>query len=108
MTDIGFPNNASLDQGSQIHGRTADPIQGVGHENRLREVGEPRQARTDQVEISEQSRELDRHLSALRQLPKIREEKIANARQAIEDGRLDTNEALSQAIEVMIDEATIL
>jgi hypothetical protein len=41
-------------------------------------------------------------------LPKTREEKIAGARQAIEEGRLDTTEALSLAIEVMIDEAMIL
>ena len=108
MTDIGFLNNTSLDHGSQISGRTADPVQGVGTQNRLQETGGLRQDPVDQVEISEESRELDRYLSAMSKLPKTREEKIAGARQAIDEGRLDTNEALSQAIEVMIDEAMIL
>ena len=108
MTDIGFPSNTPLDHGTQITGRTADPIQGLGTENRLREDAGPRPGRVDQVAISEETQELDRHLSELRKLPKTRDEKIASARLAIEEGRLDTNEALSKAIEVMIDEAMIL
>ena len=108
MTDIGFPSNTPVDHGTQISGRSADPIQGIGAENRLREDDGSRRGPIDRVEISEETRELDRHLSALKKLPKTREEKIANARLAIEEGRLDTNEALSKAIEIMIDEAMIL
>ena len=108
MTDIGFPSSTSLDHGTHVSGRTTDPIQGIGPDHRLREDDATSRGPVDRVEISEETRELDRHLSALRKLPKTREEKIANARLAIEEGRLDTNEALSKAIEIMIDEATIL
>ena len=108
MTDIGFPSNSPLEQGTQVSARSTEPIQGIGRESRLQEDESTNRGPVDRVEISEETRELDRHLSALKKLPKVREEKIANARLAIEEGRLDTNEALSKAIKIMIDEAMIL
>ena len=105
MTDIGFLNNAPLDPGTHISGRAADPVQGVGTNRTSTDTDSARPSRIDQVEISEETRDLDRHLSAMKRMPLIREEKIAIARQAIEEGRLDTNDALSQALEIMIDEA---
>ena len=44
----------------------------------------------------------------MRELPLVREDKVAEARAAIEEGRLDTNAALSAALEVMIREAELL
>jgi anti-sigma28 factor (negative regulator of flagellin synthesis) len=105
MTDIGFLNNTPLEHGTQIPGRAADPVQGVGTGTNSTETGGPRLGPVDQVEISQESRELDRHLSAMKRLPLVREEKIAQARAAIDEGRFDTNEALSQALEIMIEEA---
>ena len=96
MTDIGFINNPPLDPGSQIPGRSAEPVQGIGSDARAKAAP------------GSESVELERHLSAMRELPLVREEKVAEARAAIEEGRLDTNAALSAALEVMIREAELL
>lgn len=54
----------------------------------------------DRVEVSEVSRWLDE----MNRLPAIREEKVAAARQAIADGRLDTEERLGLAVDRLMDE----
>ena len=108
MTDIGFINNPPLDPGSQIPGRSAESVQGIGSDARAKAAPGTRPTQVDRVEISSESVELERHLSAMRELPLVREDKVAEARAAIEEGRLDTNAALSAALEVMIREAELL
>ena len=108
MTDIGFINNLPVDSGAQVQGRSSEPIQGIGSEDRKQPATTLRKAPVDQVEISEESVEMERHLSAMRSLPVVREDKVAEARAALEEGRLDTNAALSAALEVMINEAELL
>lgn len=59
-----------------------------------------RSASADRVEVSE----VARWLGEMNRLPAIREDKVAAARAAIENGTFDTDEKLSIAISRMIDE----
>ena len=56
--------------------------------------------KADKVEISP----IARYLSQISQMPDIRFEKVEQIRQAIAEGTYDTDGALSQAIDNMLDE----
>lgn len=60
-----------------------------------------RTARTDQVEISDQARFLEK----LSRMPDVRTEKVEAARRAIAEGAYESDEKLRAAVERLLDES---
>ena len=103
MTDIGHIANVPVDSTYAPHGRTLEnrpnqePTAMKPGSNRLAAVG-------DRVEISDHAR----HLAKIKAMPEVRLDRVEAARAAIENGTLDTDEALRDAIEIMITESELL
>ena len=62
---------------------------------------EPKVARTDQAEISDKARFLEK----LSRLPEIRAEKVEAVRRGIAEGAYDTDERLRAAVQRLLDES---
>ena len=103
MTDIGH-----IGTSTNVHGTSSFVASG-----RVEETGPNRTSNQvtsrdvhagDRVEISEHAR----HLSRIKALPEVRQERVAAARAAIEDGSLDTPQNLETAIENLLAEFELL
>ena len=100
MTDIGHIRNVHIDTtpGRTLEASpTRDQKPAAPTSNRLG-VSE------DRVEISDHAR----HLANIKAMPEVRMERIEAARAAIETGALDTDDALQNALEIMIAESELL
>ena len=102
MTDIGFIGNNRPETTPLAHSRPADNVQSVqasSAESQTTTV-----AGGDKIEISDHAR----HLAAIKRLPDTRVDKIDAAREALEQGSLNSDEMLDKAIEIMISESNLL
>jgi len=103
MTNIGHIRNTASDGVISAPGRIAD--MGTDRTPKTDESGSNRLANdADRVEISEHAR----HLANIKAMPDTRPERIDAAREALESGDLDTEEALRNALEIMIEESDLL
>lgn len=102
MTNIGPLGTSPVDGVISAPGRLAEP--GTDRESKPVEPGRNRLVDDgDRVEISEHAR----HLDKIKALPNVRPDRIDAARQALDNGSLDTDEALRNALEIMIAESKL-
>lgn len=87
IAPIGRPNYTSLGNTSQRGISTSAP---ANHTQRG----------SDEVQLSDSAR----YLSQLRQMPDVREAKVAEIRAAIDDGTYDTEEKVDAILEPLMDE----
>ena len=102
MTDISYIGNNRPETNPLAHSRPADRVQGVPTS-----PAEPQDTTVtdgDRIEISDHAR----HLAAIKRLPDTRVDKIDAAREALEEGTLNSDEMLDKAIEIMISESNLL
>jgi anti-sigma28 factor (negative regulator of flagellin synthesis) len=103
MTNIGHIGITPVDNPLSAPGRLAEP--GTDQEAKPVEPGANRLVEDgDRVEISEHAR----HLAKIKAIPDVRPDRVEAARAALENGSLDTDEALRNALEIMISESELL
>ena len=100
MTDIGHISNSPSTSAFTAPGRLEEPM---ATREAATEGAAPSRNLTpgDRVEISEHAR----HLARIKAMPEFRLEKVQAAREALENGSLDTSEHLTSALERMITDA---
>ena len=86
--------------GSAHPGQLAPPSRGGSPETIEVKPGAAPQRPGDRVELSDHAR----YLEQLQSLPSVRQQRIADLRQAIADGSYETPQRLGAAIDRMIDE----
>lgn len=104
MTDISYIGNNRPETNPLAHSRPADRVQGVPTSPAEPQAQDTTVTDGDRIEISDHAR----HLAAIKRLPDTRIDKIDAAREALEEGSLNSDDMLDKAIEIMISESNLL